>query len=482
MVAQLLVSHNRAATPRIGYTTGASFTQIGDSLPDQEDGLSVNIFSTSRVINVFGRAYAMHYDGVYRLQTGSNYGSWSKELADGGIDFTNFPTLGNIITAGVGQAHGGIYFGLINEEPHIFGWIWSETVGRLRPWRLNLLTDVPDVGSQLNTGAGADNSGNEILFNGQIYWRYGVFDRYYVINPVGLTIAQFTSNAQPTTWTGNDMDWDIFNNQLYLLSRTGVTPTLYEMVSGETFGVVTLPGGANSGNSRPLLFNDGTSLYCVYYNTSTSDWEMHQINFVNGQPQLGTDLTNIVLPASIIGSGVNSRLWATKVYNDDGTTDILIYHAPGTASPFSQYRWAGNNSALIPEDIGGTLISDFAVPNQKTGSGERTYNEESPTITVYDRSRDAGGERITFRVHPPINPGPSSVTEDLIVRFFWGTGGGAPETPAQLVGTATGGSAMRNGNQVEGVDADDTDYTVVIQATGFNDLDKIELVARVSSS
>ena len=68
------------------------------------------------------------------------------------------------------------------------------------------------------------------------------------------------------------------------------------------------------------------------------------------------------------------------------------------------------------------------------------------------------------------------------VRFFLGSGGDAPDVQASLIGASTGGSSLRNGNQVENVDCDGTtDYTITIQPVGFNNLDYIEVIGRVSA-
>ena len=86
-----------------------------------------------------------------------------------------------------------------------------------------------------------------------------------------------------------------------------------------------------------------------------------------------------------------------------------------------------------------------------------------------------GGERLTFRCFG----GQFGQT----VRFFVGSGGDAPDAQAGLIGSATGGGALRNGNQVENVDCDGiTDYTITIQPTGFNPLDFIEVIGRVSAN
>jgi len=73
-----------------------------------------------------------------------------------------------------------------------------------------------------------------------------------------------------------------------------------------------------------------------------------------------------------------------------------------------------------------------------------------------------GGEQISFKAYG------DSGSSDKTVKFYFNNAEEAPDTQVTLMGTATGGSATRNGNQVDNVDADDgtTTYTVVRDTSG----------------
>jgi hypothetical protein len=489
MAAPLLVANQTTGTPQVLVMTGATAsTQVGDDIVASLETAHVNDLRTNRVINAFGSVYAGHEDGIYRLQDGSRAGEWSKTSIDGGLTFA--------APNGTSSRIYGPFYTVISDEPYAWGVYRTSTSQMWRIWKINLLKDFSDPSrnsesANLNVMDATSSTyiTNSMLFNGILY----TFPDWTSASPTISAWNPVTETVTNTSWAGinaQEVSFDIWNNQAYAVVRRN-NPTLSVVIRKLEAGVwsgstITLKSGASSGPDdarSQLLFNDGTSMYAIWYDTDVPGFKMNQIDLIGGVETLGADLTSL-LPSTIQNSSTAlDQRWA--VYKDqqaDGSTDILLYYAPDRTSTWTQFLWQGNTLPLLQEDSGAS--SELAIPSFSQGGGDRTFEFGQPTITVYKRTRTTAGQRVTFRVFPPqLGTIEGLDLDNLTVRFFYGTEQEVPDTQALLTGTVTGGTALRNGNDVVGVSADGTtDYTAIIQAFGFGDNDKIELVAQVSDS
>lgn len=501
MPEPLLIVDHRDGTPQVLSMISTATEQIGDDLPASAEssygpgsGKDNDCAASNKVINAFGGLYASLADGIYKLQTGSAAGVWSKDSADGGVTFS----------VGTSSHSYGIFYGVTNNTPYLFGaYDVDATQGNYRAWRLNLLTNTSEETSTIGVSGGATDQ-----VKGSIFYQ-NTFHTFIkssgslattirvTLDPLTINGEIITHNAGATTAPGGAC-YDVFMGNLYrIIARDTASDgigdwSIEKFTSGAFQSLITFDdlgeGGALSA-VKNCLFNDSTNQYVILWDKNTSGWRMYQLDVVAGEISLGSELTSTVLPVAIQAGGVaavnTGRWWPYKEQQADGSFENILYYSPSgkegsSADPLTRFKFADNATQLEQQDTGqGT--GAMALPEGTQGGGQRIYIPDAATATVYAKERVSGGEKITFRVHAPLEPSGGSVTTGLKVKFFLGTDGGVPETQAQLIGSVTGGSATRNGNQVENIDADGSDYTAIIQPSGFDDFDRVDVVPRLFS-
>lgn len=473
MAASVLVL-KRTSPVQVYTMVGTTLTQLGDDLPaSSETGSDAGDVHVNRVISAFGGVYACVDDGVYKLQVGGTTdGEWSNLAIDGGLPYTGQDTTET-------KWQYGPYFKVIDNEPYIFGVYNATTVNSIRTWKLNLLTGASSISGDLSRLIDGDEVvGAQIMYNGSLHiWvRDGSTHRHFTVNPdttPPTASSMINAAISPSLMAGHEVAFDIFNGKLLATARfvTDSFPYIFQFDAGTWIPLFSITSVfvANSTSRRRALFNDGTTGYAIVPGSGNL-WHMWQINSTAGVLSVGSELTTTVLPPAI--QALSTGFWA--VYQNqlsDGTSEILL-NFTNTSGIVTQYKFVDSSTQLTLLDSS-TLSTSLVMSPE--GGGARALIESGPTVTVYAKERVSGGEKVTFRC--------SGGQTSQVVRFFFGTDHEVPITQAQLTGTVTGGSATRNGNQVEDVDADGTtDYTVTVQALGFEDLDRIELTARISAS
>lgn len=490
MVAPLLIgdfnSTDTDSIHQVYIMTGTDLEPLGDTI---DESASIQSFGDTlyenMVIAAWGSIYAVGEEGLFRLVNGS-LGDWSRDSADGGLTWTT-PGGSNTRTIGV-------YFTSIGNVPYLFG---TYTTGNTtsRAWRLNLLTGVGELGSASDPNPGEET---QYFYDGQVFSAQSSL--ISVMDPSSLTITTIATPGGSTdpnsVYTEGVCAFNEFNGKLYMIGQahgTGSTtqglPTLYEYGAGQFTAIINDFEITNRlyaiAGARWCLFDDGTRMYTIYYNNESGNegWKMFQLDLTAGTFVKGTELTNTVLPSALRpGNGAQTTgRWSTYVdQQNDGTYDIFLNYGTGSGGgAITQYQFVDNATELTFIQSGAD--ARFAMPESKTGGGSRVADLSAPTVCVYAKERTAGGETVTFRAFPPILPLDGYDATDNTVNFYFGLDQDVPVSQALLTGTATGGSAVRVGNSVTMVEADGiTDYTVTIQAFGFDDLDKINLVAEIS--
>lgn len=478
MVAPVLISDFTATTEVQVYTLlGAKVTALGDPFSITEEVVLDGAFNT--VIHAFGSVYCYTKDGVHRLQSsdGTTGDTWSIATEDGGFAFPN--------TGGSSDDNIGIYYVTIDNEPYLFG-VYPDASAGFRAWRYNLLTSTYEESDSIGS-VNIGDDGIHVYYNGLVV-TMSAAGVGTIIDPSSLNISAISGGAG-TSWDYGSTslpDLNVFNGELYMLHEANSDgfPSISKFGGGTFSRELSLDSQAiNAIGNHCALFDDGTDMFAIYYQDlagfASDGWICRQIDVTNGILSLGSDLSTTVLPPGVrVGSSTvasTGRWVAFKNQLTDGSYEIILWFSPDSSgSVWEQYLWNGTSTAMSLQDIGGD--SQFHLPNTKQGGGERVFESDSPTVAVYARSRVAGGEEVTFRCF--------GGQTDQVVRFYVGSGGEVPEVQAQLSGTATGGTATRNGNQVESVDCDGaTDYTITILATGtFDDNERIELTARIHDS
>lgn len=126
----------------------------------------------------------------------------------------------------------------------------------------------------------------------------------------------------------------------------------------------------------------------------------------------------------------------------------------GVGSSWLTFGWNGESSLMTENGaIGGYGL---APSHTKDAGGQRFWTEGSLNIVVTGFAVGPDGMTISFKAYG------DSGSSNKTVKFYCDTDEDPPETQCTLIGSATGGSASRNGNQVDNVDADDgvTEYTI----------------------
>lgn len=485
--------HTTFDTGQVLTYTNLAPQSLGDPLPSTARvyGNSGSGNGTSyrsddfKVARFRGSYYMLGSDGVYKLQ---NDNSWSKDTLDGGLTFTSpsddSPYIDSVIK-------GGLFVATVNNKPRLFGWYkYDESiqVGHHRSfyldpdtgnWVLGALTNVGSVvGAHTYRGYDPSWGGNgnwaglyyqffdgkqlHILGNTQSNRAFGLNSEHKVFNPSLDTWATVTN---PTT--GNtDGQWNrsfcIWQGRLFSIhygsaANVNYRASLWELVNNVWTEVlqIAIPAYDNNRSSagRNPLWTDGTNLYFMmrFQQFSADGWRCYQIT-----PSLvASEITTAVIPSGLREAQPSTSGFLPiidSVSSPGQTTIYLRYwdnHIYGT--PMILYKWNGPTSKLSIVDMGGNVAN--ALPHGVL-SGTHLYST-GPEVVIEDILDTLTGKTLNFKVYG----GGTGKT----VRFY---AGDILQTEAILSGTATGGSAVRNGNQIENVDADGTTvYTVDFNAT-----------------
>lgn len=482
MAAPLLIQevHNfTGGNPKfkVYIMTGTTIEQLGNDITDT----FVHSYSHNRasnlVINAAGGVYCGGKTGIFKLQTGTQFGDWSNTPANGGYTFA--------APGGANTAALGPIFTSISDVPYIFG-VYASNTSITRVWRINLLTGVGTEGS--NQSVLPQNRG--ILYDGAYYSTSLTNDsNIYVINPTTLTI---TTIAQPTTgansWYGLQAGYNIFNGKLYGINQNSPSggaqgkPVVFEYGGGLFANIIELETTNQDedvvANSRYALFDDGTNMYALYYWIANGGWKLKQLNPSGDTFVAGSDLTSILPAAVRTGASANSAFAVYKQLQTDGSNRTYLLYASNTPTGnYTVYEFINSNNISF---VATGADSRYAIPDWQAGGGSSELDVTATQILVYKRERVTGGEKVTYRVYPPVDPLPGYDETGHTVKFYTGGADRVQTAQALLTGTATGGTSVRVGNEVQEVTADGTtDYTITIQASGFGDLDQITLVANV---
>jgi len=279
----------------------------------------------------------------------------------------------------------------------------------------------------------------------------------------------------------------VFNDRLFGVSSAsggGVVTSLSEftgtwtvVVSGfstSPFGTTGAPPTTNSGNQ--CLFTDGTNMYCLIsglydlaqggLTAGEGGWRCYQFD----SNLAVTNLTTTVVPAGLravadggSGSGVlgafRDRFFSfTDIDTTPGSQTTWLHYAalgPTGAVAFDLFVWNGPGSTMtLSGGSGGS--SEHSVASLSTSGGEYIGSTGDLDVWITGVASDPLGTLISFQAS-----GDSGATLNNTVTFRVDYEGEPKITQATLVGTATGGTAVRVGDSVTSVKADGTAYTIV---------------------
>jgi len=500
---QIALRH-RGVTPRVERYLNAQGSNVGNPF-GTDDGTGSPQYWTRRnaVIHVGGSLYAVQYDGVYKLQPDGV--TWSNAPIDGGFTYST-PDL----VAGGARTRGGLYVVPNGTVPSLVNWYKSATsAAHLRGLSLNLNTGTWSEQTDVNTGldlGGTDGGGphSEIPFQGLIFFSTSenspglIHQRSY--NPANGSFATYLHSLVNTAGLNYVLDYCVMDNQLFMLAPIDVSsgvngrPRLFQFDGTNwTTEVATLDtvsanlGATNGGVCRWCLFTNGTYLYALcLVNTSGGNygWRAYRID----SSFVVTDITTTVLPTSLRstddgGTGVVQTARFTKLVDSDTvptTPAYYLWHSTNNAVGVFRdlYQWIDDATPMVLVDSG--LDAADAVPALAQSGGERIWTNGEMDVLITGRLPVLGGERIFFKAWGDTGPA------DKIVRFYFNKQGEPIAQQMTLTGTATGGTALRVGNQVNNIEADDgvTEYSVIwdIGSDLVNTGDRVQVNPRISTT
>ena len=495
---------HRGATPQVIRYINATQIALGNPF-GTDDSAGLPKFWTRRnaVCQVGPSIYAVDYDGVYILKPDGV--TWSKSGGDGGLTFTN-PDL----VAGQGVARSGLHVFYVGSSPYLVGW-YKTTTGavNLRGYRLAVIGGGWSEQTDVATAAalGAVNGGsphNEIPFRGLLYFGTAVDGGALTQRTYNPSTGAFATLTHPISNAGGLnylYDYCVLDNVLYMVTPIDVSsgvngrPRLYPLTAGSwnTTPTVldTVPanfGATNGGVARWCLFTDGTNLYALcLVNTdgvgTNYGWRCYQIS-----PSLiVSDITTTVLSTSLRSPDDGGSLSLAQTgrffkFVDVDTTPltpvIYLVYTPDNdpAEAISFYQWVSNAATMTLIETNG--VASDAWSNLSQTGGERIFTFGEMNILITNRQPVIGGERLFFRAWGSVG------AADKFVRFTFNKQGEPPAVQCTLSGTASGGTAVRVGNELQGVEADDgiTEYSITwnIGADGVTSGNRVQVIPRIS--
>lgn len=444
----LVLDNRDGGTPRVWrFRNGVEPFQVGNDLPGTAaESTTRNTLRTAgrRVIQFKGAIYAIANDGVYKLQ---NDNSWSKAAIDGGLTFTT-PSTGvdNTVRSGF-----EVFYR--NGKPYLIG-AFKTAAGGIKAFWLDPDMEQWVEGTNVY-GAPVNNTlGNGVM--SQAVFRDKIF---FYVNNNNTSDAVYVYTPATDSWVSATLPGDrgsnrpvadlcVFNDRLYFgyirsdLNAVKVAELNYDT---NTFVAVLdlVPGVQMMYNATTpyCLYTDGTYMYVVALQTNAGfrTWRI-----TSAPAATAVDLFPVVL-------GLTSH------NNASGFQKAYDFSTPGVATPLLFYKNANSISNPIylfkhvgPSSkwqfLGSGATIDQVLPHGAVGGSFDLVPGESDII-ITGKTPIIGGETLKFKVY-----GGGTKT----VKFYYGLGTSLPLTQLPLKGLAVGGTAVRNGNQVDNVTADGT--------------------------
>jgi len=470
VVAPSLLAVQRTATPSgQRLTGGVSLAAVTGGTYGVGESVGIadcKYLGSNRVTEFKGEFYAITISGgtgrVFR-RTG---GAWV-EIHNEGAAVTN------------GYYFSGLYVVNVGGTEYLTGVFQSGGITRFfRTTDGTLWTSAAPIPGSIPMwqSNGCVYRGSLILVAADAAFGLGIFD------PATLTLTTvvFASGAGNTGNSGTGCPC-VFRNRLFLLKGASAATQLSRLCEVAAGGIVYRSGDLNavavtSGNpginGRPVLFPVGSTkmVGILISNEGGSTYQHRAYDFTPmGTGFTTTEVSNPLLPVSLrtpTGGTFYTAGWTCFVDNDTtpGSPLVYLWLSPSFGGgTYSYFEYVDSASEMGP----GSLVASadtYALSHQTRGGGERVNTTDSDLFidsVALTPSTTPGWVQISFRARGAVGPA------DKFVRGWFSTFETANMTQMTLAGIATGGSATRNGNQIEQVEANPaTLYTMQWDASG----------------
>ena len=441
---------------------GASPAQVGDTFGSQWTGVVAQAVINNGAIQYKGNLYALAQDGVYvKDDPTTNSGAWTQAIAFTGSSVVKPRT-------------SGLHVVYISDAP-VLVVVFGGTVDNVWRWaKFDGTTWTQAAGDVAVSSLGEMHA---VAVYRNVIHMIGSAGAGSVAMTYDPASDSFATVSEPFGTSQYAHCMAVFNDRLFGVHNVSNVCRLVEYSGGAW---VDVPGGVglsvDTGNylGKWGIWTDGTYLYAMVPSASTDGWRVLQWDASLGPP---TNLTATVLPSSLrsatdggtYGGGTiqNASVFACGDQDTDPAVgDVWLFVAPHYTSgtPYSLWKWNGPaaliGNAGVANDSGGD--TDHAIPIGLLQAGERIWTAGELDIVITGKQAVVGGERISFIVYGDAGP------SDKTVRFYFNTEGEPAIAQCVLIGSVTGGSATRSGNDVINVNADGTTVYTAIWDIGSN--------------
>jgi hypothetical protein len=479
-IPDLLVSKHKGAGNAAVYSLsgGTTLTQIGSDFSigslEAPDVSGANTYKPhGHVLEFQGKRIVWHRNTIREENTGGA-GTW-------GIVHTISDMLAS---NGYGQ-HTGIHLVQVRGAPALVGLYKEVTTNDTNVLESTDGITWTQVGTIMATGSNA--VGRSIIFRNKLYWRIGAAGTEIICYDPLLRTASLIETGFAAA--ALNIDFCVLDNNLYMAGTIGSS-------SGDLFGLYRLDGsiftnihtfstqdnGSSGEDGACVLFTDNTNLYAILTGEASGldGNAMFKIEDPGGAGQTVTDITNPVIPSQYRSGGGSANEinhWSVFVNNDSrpNLPEIYLWRLQSFATgTHDAYQYVNDFTELT--SLGTGPSDDIYLPHTHFGGGERIaltdkiYAEIAGNATVVD------GTELSYRVYG------TSLGAGTI-KLYYSMGEETPNIQATLTGTATGGSSVRSGNEIQNVNADAaaTLYTLIWDniSDGIVETDMVNLMLSI---
>jgi hypothetical protein len=467
-----LIWHRRTNNALFRISGGTTGAQIGPNLTDSE---TAGFWKNDDAIKYRGRLIVLQGDVA-----GGEGTSLLVQRHDPATDTFTLVHTGTNGNAGAGASadHSGLFVAL---------------VGGVETLAFVALHSAAGTGNLYTSADGVTWSTTPVTWTGTGATRASFMHRnvIYCAHPGGYITGTDVTTGVVTTYdvsasinigTLGGVSFCTFRNRFFMLAYpTGTgAMTLWELFAGAWVSRGTLAGASTSAsattkaNARHALFPVGiTKMVAIYIDSDGTD---HGTQACDCTPASGTsfnftDVTTTVVPVSLRPAAVaanQSHGWVPWIDNANNVAPTSparhLWHASSATGIFTYFEYTDSATEIA----GGSIsVSANLVPSAVTyGGGDRVSADSTGALVDLDArvvglTPIPGGIRVSYRAYG--DPG----SANKYLRLWHAANEGDVMTQATLMGTATGGTSTRSGNQIEQVDADNgtTLYTFDWNAT-----------------
>lgn len=238
-------------------------------------------------------------------------------------------------------------------------------------------------------------------------------------------------------------------------------------------------GNQTAGQNMPCLFpvkdagaTDGMKMVLIFldYTASNANWHWRAVDIDVDGDTFTVTARDTLIPTALRNGGAQANKhfvgWGCFIDNesDPANPRTYLFSWPSINSAITHYEYVNSGSELIGQTVG-LNSSNFSLCGTRWGGGERINSSDVSGAELgisnltFSQGNTPGTINVSVRAYGDAG------NANKYLRGYFSAGEGPVMVQMTLTGSVTGGGT-RNGNQIEGVDADGaTTYTFVWAAS-----------------